>query len=159
MTRAIIFSVTFILWAFVALGQKNIIIDGDKLTLRDSLEGRVTLLSSIERGNQNRDALWITYNRKPGVDPWNKDLKELDKNFAKYWTENGVEILGVLVTYDDCMCIKTKTVSSPDMHLIHFKLSANDWTKMKELYPGLQPDIRRISISKTLGRSMRTVSE
>ena len=144
MTRTIIFSVTLILWTSIAHGQKNVIIDGDKLNLRDSLEGKVILLSSIERGSQNRDALWITYNRRPGVDPWNKDLKELAKNFSKYWNENEVSILGVLITYDDCMCIKTKTMSSPDMYLIHFKVSISDWNKMKELYPDMRPDIRGI---------------
>jgi len=135
---------TLSLLTFVAHGQKNVIIDGDKLNLRDSLDGKVILLSSIERGSIHRDALWVTYNRRPGVDPWNKELRELDKNFVKYWTENGVEILGVLITYDDCMCFKTKAGNSPDMYLIHFKLSVSDLTKMKKVYPYFTHDIRTI---------------
>jgi hypothetical protein len=144
MARPIIFSLLFILVTFVANGQNKVIIDGDKLHLRDSLEGKVILLTSIERGSQNQDALWITYNRKPNANPWIKDLKELDKNFVKYWNENGVSIFGALITYDDCLCSKMKTMSSPDMYLIHFKISTNDWTKMKELYPEIQHDSRRM---------------
>jgi hypothetical protein len=144
MTRTIIFSVSFILVTIVVHGQKEVIIDGDKLNLRDSLGGKVILLTSIERGTQNQDALWITYNRRPGVDPWIKDIGRLDANFIKYWTENGLRILGALVTYDNCMCFKTKTMSSPDMYLIHFKLSVSDWTKMKRHYPDMLPDVRRI---------------
>jgi hypothetical protein len=144
MTRTNIYSVILLLGTIAAHGQKRLIIDGDKINLRDSLEGKVILLSSIERGNENRDALWITYNRKPGVDPWTRDLKVLDENFIKYWKENGVSILGAFITYDNCMCFKTKTMSSPDMYLIHFKLLINDWTKMKELYPDMISDIRRI---------------
>jgi hypothetical protein len=123
-------------------GQKKVIIDGDKLHLRDSLEGKITLLSSIERGDQNTDALWITYDKRPGVDPWGKDS---DKNFIKYWNENAISILGMLITYDNCLCYKTKTGSSPDMYLIHFKIPRDDWNKMKELYPDMLADIRKIN--------------
>ncbi|MGC3946412.1 MAG: hypothetical protein QM762_18140 [Chryseolinea sp.] len=144
MTRSIVFSVTLILSTITVLGQTQVIIDGDKLNLRDSLQGKVVLLSSIERGSLNQDALWITYNRKPGVDPWGKDIEMLVENFTNYWTESGVRILGALVTYDNCMCFKTKTMGSTDMYLIHFKLSVGDWEKMKLHYPDMLPDVRRI---------------
>lgn len=139
MIRTFVLSMILMLGAFVTRGQKTVIIDGDKITLRDSLEGRAVLLTSIERGSQNQDAVWITYNRRPYVDPWNKALEYFDENFTNYWRDHKIDILGVFVTYDDCMCFKTKTTSSPDMFLVHFKIQGSDWTKMKELYPGMIP--------------------
>jgi len=125
------------LGTFVSRGQKTVVIDGDKILLRDTLDGTAILLTSIERGSQNQDALWITYDRRPSVDPWNGALEYLDKNFITYWLDHKINILGVFITYDDCMCFKTKTTSSPDMYLIHFKIHSNDWTKMKESYPSM----------------------
>lgn len=139
---AFLFTV-LILIGLTVYGQEYVVIDGDKLHLRDSLGGKIILLTSIERGSQNQGALWITYNRRPGVDPWINDLKDLDKNFIKYWNENRVKLLGALITYDDCMCFKTKTANSPDMYLIHFKIMSNDWTRMKELYPDMLHDIKK----------------
>ena len=137
-----IFRVALIVITFISYGQKKLVIDGDKLHLRDSLEGKIILLSSIERGDQNPDALWITYDKRPGVDPWGKDSEE---NFVKFWSENAIDILGMLITYDNCLCFKTKTASSPDMHLIHFKIASNDWIKMKELYPDMVHYIKKIN--------------
>lgn len=141
MTRAIFFSVTLIIVTFAANGQRKVIIDGDKLNLRDSLGGKVILLTSIERGNLNREALWITYDKRPGVDPWGRDS---ETNFIVYWKDHEVSILGIFVTYDNCRCAKTKSASSPDMYLLHFKISEHDWIKMKELYPDMVSYIRNI---------------
>jgi hypothetical protein len=140
MKKKIIFSVVLILMTLISYGQKKVVIDGDRLHLRDSLDGKIIVLSSIERGDQNPDALWITYDKRPGVDPWGKDS---DQDFIKYWSENAIDILGMLITYDNCQCFKTKTTSSPDMYLIHFKISTNDWTKMKALYPEMVHYIRK----------------
>ena len=142
MTRTIVFSVILIVVTFGANGQKKVIIDGDKLNLRDSLGGKIILLSSIERGNLNREAQWITYDKRPGVDPWGRDSKG---NFILYWSEQGVNILGIFVTYDNCMCAKTKSGDSPDMYLLHFKISKYDWIKMKELYPDMVRYVRKIN--------------
>jgi hypothetical protein len=139
MIRMFVFSIILMLGPFVFHGQKTLVIDGDKITLRDSLETNEILLTSVERGSQNQDAQWITYDRRPGRDPWNSVLEYLDENFTNYWLGHKIKILGVFVTYDDCMCFKTKTGNSPDMFLIHFKIQSGDWEKMKELYPGMIP--------------------
>ena len=118
--------------------QTPIVIDGDTIHLRDSLDGKVVLLSYIKRGEQNKEAIWMTYDRRPGVDPWivkplDKETKYSEDNFVKYWLERDIRILGVITTYDDCRCFKHKMTSSPDMYLIHFKILPEDWNKMKEL--------------------------
>ena len=69
MQKKLIFLVVLIVITFISYGQKKIVINGDKLHLRDSLEGKIILLSSIERGDQNPNALWISYDKRPGVDP------------------------------------------------------------------------------------------
>jgi hypothetical protein len=114
---------------FVSYGQKKMTVDGDKLHLRDSLGGKIILVSSIERGQKNRDALWITYHRRPGLDPWTKDSKDWDENFTKYWSANRVTILGAFTDWD----------------LIHFKIPQQDWIKMKELYPDMVQYVKRIN--------------
>jgi hypothetical protein len=141
MKKRMFSSVVFILVTLISYGQKKIVIDGDKLHLRDSLGGKIILLSSIERGEQNPNAVWVTYDKRPGVDPWGKDS---DESFTKYWKKNGIDILGVSSTYDNCLCFKTKTASSPDMYLLHFKISINDWTKMKEHYPDMVQYVKHI---------------
>jgi hypothetical protein len=145
MTRSILFSFALFLMTFNTKGQNMVIVDGDELHLRDSLEGEITLLSSIKRGKQNQDALWITYDRRPGVDPWIENRENPDQNFIKYWGEKGLKIFGILTTYDNCLCFKTKAMSSPDMFLLHFKIRGDDWAKMQELYPGMVPYIRKIN--------------
>jgi hypothetical protein len=140
MKKRIIFPVVLTLMTLISYGQRKVVIDGDVLHLRDSLGGKI-LLSSIERGDQNPDALWITYDKRPGVDPWGKDS---DKYFINYWNEKAISILGMLITYDNCLCYKTKTASSPDMYLIHFKITSDDWNEMKELYPDMLSYIRKI---------------
>jgi hypothetical protein len=132
-------------------GQIQTIIDGDKIHLRDSLNGKVVLLSYIEKGEQNREALWITYDRRPGVDPWireavDRETKYSEDNFIKYWKERDIRILGAITTYDDCQCGKHKTMSSPDMFLIHFKIFSDDWGKLKEIYPEIQGYIREVKL-------------
>lgn len=139
MIKMFVLSLVFMLGAYVSRGQKTVIIDGDKITLRDSIGGQVTFLTSIERGSQNQEVQWITYDRRPGIDPWARSLEDLDENFANYWLDHNVNLLGVFVTYDDCRCSKTRTTGSPDMFLIHFKILRSDWAKMKGLYPGMIP--------------------
>lgn len=136
--------------AFICYGQNPVVVDGDKIYLKDSLGGEVMLLTYIERGGQNLDAMWITYDRRPLVDPWlleavDQSTKYSEDNFLKYWREKDVRILGALTTYDDCRCFKTKTASSPDMYLIHFKIFAEDWNKLKKLYPEIEHHIRKVN--------------
>ena len=137
--------------SFVSNGQAQITIDGDRINLRDSLDGKIVLLSSIERGSQNRDALWITYDRRPGVDPWSKeavdrDSKYAEETFIKYWTDRGVRILGAITTYDDCRCAKNKSTDSPDMYLVHFKIFSDDWSKLKEIYPEIENYVKKVRL-------------
>ena len=124
MMRDIVFSVILISVTFVAQGQKKTMIDGDKLHLGDSLGGKIIFVTSIERGDNHRDAIWITYQKRPGVDPWTKD-----ENFTTYWTVNGVSILGVF----------------EEIYLIHFKVSEGDWTKMREHYTDFESYVREIN--------------
>jgi hypothetical protein len=132
-------------------GQIQTIIDGDTIHLRDSLDGKVVLLSYIERGKQNREAIWITYDRRPGVDPWILEAKDREKrysedNFIKYLKEKDVKVLGAITTYDDCQCMKHRMMSSPDMFLIHFKIFLDDWRRFKEVYPEIEEYSREVKI-------------
>lgn len=132
----------------VCLGQNQTVIDGDRIFLRDSLDGKPVFLSYIERGEENKDAIWITYDRRPGVDPWikgaaNKETRYSADTLIRYWKERGVRILGAITTYDDCGCIKQKRGDSPDMFLIHFKIFPGDWNKIKEIYPDIEDYIRK----------------
>lgn len=135
----------------VCNGQNHTVIDGDKILLRDSLDGQVVLLSYIERGEKNKDAIWITYDRRPGVDPWikeatNKETRYSEDTFIRYWKERDIRILGAITTYDDCHCYKHKRMDSPDMFLIHFKISQDDWSKLKEIYPDIEYYIREVKL-------------
>ncbi|MEJ7643753.1 MAG: hypothetical protein WKF87_04110 [Chryseolinea sp.] len=121
-------------------GQRTITIDGDEIVLRDSLDGKVTLLTSIKKGQRNRNSLWIRYDRRPGVDPWIREpIDGLDKysddNFILYLRKKGIHVFGSITTYDDCLCFKNKMMSSPDMYLIFFKIDKGQWDKFKELFP------------------------
>jgi hypothetical protein len=64
---------------FVSYGQQKIIIDGDIVYLRDSLNGEFILLDSIEKIENNENTFWIQYDRRPGVDPWIKGYRGDDK--------------------------------------------------------------------------------
>jgi hypothetical protein len=109
---------------FVTHGQKKTKIDGDKLHLGDSLGGKIIFVTSIERGDKHADAKWITYQKRPGIDPWIKD-----ENFTTYWADNGIRILGIF----------------EEIYLIHFKVSEADWTKMRELYADFESYVRKIN--------------
>jgi hypothetical protein len=137
--------------ALVSYGQKVVVIDGDKLVLSDSLKNQPVSLAYIERGLQNRDATWITYDRRPGVDPWiveatDRSNRYAEDNFMNYLKARGINILGAITTFDNCKCAKCKTSSCPDMYLIHFKLSLDDWIKMKEFYPDIEDYLRTVKI-------------
>jgi hypothetical protein len=139
-------SILIILFSAISLvinAQTTLIMDSDKIHLRDSLNGKVVFLSYIERGEQNKEAIWITYNRRPLVDPWIAEAKDKETRysedvFIKYWKVRNIRILGALTTDDDCGCYKTRTTGSPDMYLIHFKIFLEDWFKMQEIYPGME---------------------
>lgn len=135
--------------SFPGNGQTQAIRDGDKIHLRDSLDGKVVLLSYIERGEQNMDAIWITYDRRPGVDPWTKKAVDRDAAysediFIKYWKERDIRILGAIITHDDCRCAKHRRWDSPDMLLIHFKIPSEDWDKLKDIYPEMENYLRKV---------------
>jgi hypothetical protein len=56
----------------------------------------------IERGGKNSDAIWITYNRRPGVDPWikeavDRETRSSEDAFIKYWKERDIRILGAYI--------------------------------------------------------------
>jgi hypothetical protein len=132
----------FTLVTFLCYGQNKIVVDGDELYLKDAPNEKVVFLDSIHRGSQNPGAIWITYDRRPGVDPWIRQMKDKSKRyseetFVNFWKEQGITIFGAFTTYDDCQCAKTKATSSPDMYLIHFKISPDDWIKMRESYPDM----------------------
>jgi len=126
----------------ISYGQQKINIDGDIVYLRDSLNGEFVLLDSIERKEKTENIFWIQYNRRPGVDPWIKgyrgDDKLSDEHFVDFFKENKIVILGAVTTYDNCLCSKNKTMDSPDMYLINFKISKKEWVKLIEFYPGIQ---------------------
>jgi hypothetical protein len=128
--------------AIISYGQQKINIDGDIVYLRDSLNGQFTLLDKIEREKNNEDTFWIQYDRRPGVDPWIKgyrgDDKFSDKRFIDFFKENKIAILGAITTYDNCLCSKHRTMDSPDMYLINFKISRKEWEKLIEFYPDIQ---------------------
>lgn len=133
-------------------GQAQVTIDGDKINLRDSLDGDIILLSYIERSGQNRDAIWITYDRRPLVDPWiteavDRVTKYSEETFINYWNERGVKILGAITTYDDCGCFKSKASFSPDMYLIHFKIFLDDWDGLKAIYPKVVHYVKKVRLS------------
>jgi hypothetical protein len=145
----LLLSALFLISFISGYSQSHVVIDGDKLLLRDSLNGKMILLSSIERSAQNSTALWITYDRRPGVDPWistaqDKATRFSETQFVNYWKENGVRILGAFTTYDDCQCAKYKSGDSPDMYLIHFKLFPDDWEKLKEVYPLIEEYVKKV---------------
>lgn len=101
----------FTLVTFLCHGQNKIVVDGDAIYLTNSLPEKVVFLDSIHRGSQNRHAIWITYDRRPGVDPWIQEMKDKSKKyseetFVNYWKEKGITIFGALTTYDDCQCAK-----------------------------------------------------
>jgi hypothetical protein len=110
--------------------------------LRDSLNGQFVLLDSIEKRGINENTFWVQYDRRPGVDPWTKgyrgDDKFSDKHFLDFFKENKVFILGAVTTYDNCLCSKNKTMDSPDMYLINFKISRKEWEKLIEFYPNIK---------------------
>jgi hypothetical protein len=121
-------------------GQKIIFVDGDEVVLRDSLDGKVTLLTSITRGLKNTEALWIRYDRRPGIDPWIRDPiegqdKYSDENFIMYLRKKDIHVFGSITTYDNCLCGKYKAADSPDMYLIFFKIDKRQWERFKEFYP------------------------
>ena len=136
----------------MAFGQQIVVIDGDTLALRDTLDGKQVLLSYIERGIQNTDAIWITYNRRPGVDPWirkttNQRDRYSEENFIDFFRTKGIKILGALTTYDNCNCAgKCKAIGCPDMYLIHFKISPTDWSKLKTFYPEIETSLKSVTI-------------
>ena len=132
-------------------GQTQVAIDGDKINLRDSLDGNIVMLSHIERGAQNADAIWITYDRRPAVDPWiqeagRNDTRYSDETFVRYWNERGIRILGAITTYDDCQCAKHRTMGSPDMYLIHFKIFPANWIRLKEIYPDIETYVKKVKL-------------
>jgi hypothetical protein len=140
MYKRILFSILLVTVTATIYGQKKFFIDGDEIVLRDSLDGKVTLLTSITRGQKNAEALWIRYDRRPGVDPWIREPiagqdKYSDENFILYLREKDIPILGSVTTYDNCLCGKHKTMSSPDMYLIFFKIDKRQWERFKEFYP------------------------
>lgn len=82
-----VFLVLSIMTSF-AYGQKKINMDGDEILLEELIDGDL-VLSAIKRGDQNNDAVWIRYDRRPGVDPWIRDPVEgldrySDENFIQY---------------------------------------------------------------------------
>lgn len=140
MYQRILLSILLVTVTATTYGQKKMFVDGDEIILRDSLDGKVTLLTSITRGQKNPDALWIRYDRRPGVDPWIREPiegqdKYSDENFILYLREKDIHIFGSITTYDNCLCGKHKTMSSPDMYLIFFKIDKRQWEKFKEFYP------------------------
>jgi hypothetical protein len=132
--------------AALAYGQKKINIGGDVVHLRDSLNGKIILLDSIEKRGKNENTFWIQYNRRPGVDPWLKgyrgDDKFTDNHFIEFFSEHTILISGAVTTYDPCLCAKQKTMDSPDMYLINFKISKKEWEKLIKFYPGIQDSKR-----------------
>ena len=142
MIRKVCAAIFFSTATFLCYGQNKIVIDGDELYLKDAPNENVVFLDSIHRGSQNPNAIWITYDRRPGVDPWIRQMKDKSKRyseetFVSFWKEQGITIFGAFTTYDDCQCFKTKESSAPDMYLIHFKISEEDWAKMRKIYPGM----------------------
>lgn len=129
----------------ILYGQQKINIDGDIVHLKNSPGGFV-LLDSIERSVINDDTFWVQYDRRPGVDPWIKgyrgEVRFSDKHFMNFFKENKISILGAITTYDNCLCSKNKTMDSPDMYLINFKISREEWEKLIEFYPGIQSSKR-----------------
>lgn len=129
----------------ILYGQQKINIDGDIVHLKNSPNGFL-LLDSIERSVINDDTFWVQYDRRPGVDPWIKGFRGedrfSDKHFMNFFKENKISILGVITTYDNCLCSKNKSMDSPDMYLINFKISRVEWEKLIEFYPGIQSSKR-----------------
>lgn len=126
--------------------------DGDKLVLRDTLDGKKVFLAYIERGIQNQEAIWISYDRRPGVDPWIREASDRsnrysEDNFINYFKGKGINILGAITTYDNCeRAGKCKASWCPDMYLIHFKIFLDDWIKLKEFYPEIENHLKTLKI-------------
>jgi len=137
---------------FVSFGQKTVVIDGDKVVLSDTLGGREVSVSYIERGLKNQEAIWICYDRRPGVDPWileteDRNNRFSDETFINYFKEKGINILGAITTYDNCNCAgKCRAMHCPDMYLIHFKISKSDWAKVKDLYPEMGTYLKDVKL-------------
>jgi hypothetical protein len=152
MTTKIGLTILFFTIALISYGQRVIVIDGDKLVLRDTLDGRRVFLTFIERGIQNQDAIWISYDRRPGVDPWildptDRSNRYSEDNFINYFKTKGVDILGAITTDDDCKCAgKCKASWCPDMYLIHFKITLDNWIKLKEFYPEIENHLKKVKI-------------
>lgn len=137
----------------IAKAQSQIVVDGDVVHLTDSLNAKISLLKYIERGDQNKEAIWITYDRRPGVDPWIRNAKDkskkfTDENFIEYWEDKNVKILGAITTYDDCRCSKNRTADSPDMYLIHFKVYQRDWDNMRDFYPEIESHLTEVKLTR-----------
>ena len=141
MTSKILLTVLFLTIALISYGQRAVVIDGDRLVLTDTLPGKKVFLEYVERGKQNQHAIWISYDRRPGVDPWIREATDRsnrysEDNFINYFKAKGINILGAITTDDNCECDgKCKASWCPDMYLIHFKISPEDWNKLKEVFP------------------------
>ena len=136
----------------ISHGQSAVVIDGDTLVLRDTLRGKEVVLAYIQRGIQNQDAIWVSYDRRPGVDPWIREAPDRswqysEDNFINYLRVKGINILGAITTYDNCQCAgKCRALSCPDMYLLHFKIFPEDWIKLKEFYPEVENHLKTVKI-------------
>ncbi len=137
--RILVILCVFILLTVRSVAQTVVELDSDKVHLKQSADYEVNYLDFIERGDENSEAFWVQYDRRPGIDPWiTESLEEYDKygddNFIEDHRNLEINILASITTYDNCGCAKTKMSSSLDMFLINFKIQKSDLDKMKRRY-------------------------
>lgn len=145
MIQSILYSIIFLY-----LGQTDKIIDSDTIFFKPK-NGLFTYFDHLERGSQNRNAIWVMYDRRPGIDPWfdgHSSNSEFD--FIEYFKEREILIYGAFTTYDDCNCTKHRTMSSPDMYLLFFKIMKVDLDRLIKLHPN--PESMNIEVIDESGK-------